>query len=76
MKNKGFISTIIIIIVALVLLKVWFDFDIIEFLKSPKVVEWTAYIRNVVIFIWDHYLSTAFHTVWNLILDLIERAKA
>lgn len=72
----GFITTIIIILVALVLLKVWFDFNIIDFLKSPKVSEWTAYLREVITFVWQHYLKDAFTAIWNFVADLIGRAKA
>lgn len=72
----GFITTIIIILVALVLLKVWFDFNIIDFLKSPKVSEWTTYLREVITFVWQHYLKDAFSAIWNFVTDLIGRAKA
>lgn len=67
---------IVILIVALILLKVWFDFNVIDFLKSPRVAEWIEYIREVIIFVWDHYLRTAFFAVWDIILELIARAKS
>lgn len=60
MKSKeGFISTIIIILVAIVLLKFWFGVNIIDVLKSPRVMEWTAYLRDVILFVW-HYVSDLF----------------
>ncbi len=35
MKEKGFVMKIVLIVVALVALKFYFDFDVIEWIKSP-----------------------------------------
>lgn len=35
LNNKGFITKIIVIVVALVALKYYLDFDIVEWVKSP-----------------------------------------
>ena len=35
-QNSGFIKLIIVIIVALVILKFFFDFDVIEYLQSNR----------------------------------------
>lgn len=73
--NGGFIMTIVIIIVAIVLLKFWFGFNIIDFLKTPKVSEWTSYIREFIAFVWTHYLKEAFTVLFNFIVDLIKGLK-
>lgn len=82
LKNKqnnvqqgGFIMTIVVILVAIVILKFWFGFNIIEFLKSPKVAEWTEYLREVIIFVWTHYLRDAFLAISNFVIDLIKSLK-
>jgi len=36
---KGFLKTIVLIIIALALLKIVWDFDIVKFLDNPKVKE-------------------------------------
>jgi len=69
--NGGFITAIIIIIIAIIILKFVFGFSIIDFLKSPRVGVWIAYVKEVAIFIWDHYLSGVAHAIWNLISKLI-----
>ena len=45
--NKGFIRLIIVIIVALVILKFFFDFDVIEYLQSDKFAPVWAYIGKI-----------------------------
>lgn len=74
-KSGGFITTIIVILVAIVVLKFVFGFNIIEFLRSPKVSEWTSYIKDVIVFVWTHYLAGAFSALWDLISKLFENLK-
>jgi len=68
MKNQnkaGFIKTIIIIIIALALLKFVFNFDIIEFVKRPKIAEVIHYIWNdIILFLWNNYIQAPFFWAW------------
>lgn len=65
MKNEnrytkdGFITAIIVILIAIVLLKFWFGVNIIDILKTPKVMAGAAYLRDVIVFLW-HYISDLF----------------
>lgn len=52
-NQKGFVTTIVLIIVALVALKYAFHFDLVEYLKSPepqsiisKIINWIKLIYN------------------------------
>ncbi len=65
-KDKGFLKIIILIIVALALLKFVFDFDIIEFLKTPKVADTVSYIWNdIILFLWDNYIKAPLGWTWD-----------
>lgn len=56
-RNHGFIGTIILIIAALVLLKVWFDFDVFKWLNTPKVKEFFTEFWNFLNYVWGKYLQ-------------------
>lgn len=45
-NNRGFIGRIILLIVAIIALKYFLDFDIIEWIKSPEVQEVIVPIIN------------------------------
>ena len=54
MNNKGFIKTILIIIIALAILKIVWDIDILDLLNHPTVREiWEAFI-NFLKLIWNY----------------------
>lgn len=76
MKNKqegGFLTIIVLIIIALALLKFVFDFDIIDFFKNPKVAETVSYIWNdVILFLWNNYISAPFWWVWEHVKVLVK----
>lgn len=36
-KNSGYITRIVLIIIALVFIKYYFDFDVVEWFKTPKI---------------------------------------
>lgn len=74
-NRRGFITAIVVVIVAIVLLRIWFGFNIIDFLKSPGVAEWTSYIRDVVIFVWNHYLKEISVTIWNFFLNIVNNFR-
>lgn len=58
-SKEGFITTIVVILIAIVLLKFWFGVNIIDVLKTPKVSAWAAYLRDVIVFVW-HYIADLF----------------
>jgi hypothetical protein len=74
MKHKnqdGFVTTIIVIIIALFLLKLLFNFNILDFLKTPKAQEALLYTQHVILLVWHNFLEKPVMYVWNLILSLI-----
>ena len=66
--ERGFISTIIVIVAALVLAKYYFDFNIIDFLKSPNVVEIWDYIKRFFEIIWNNFIKDPFFYLWDNII--------
>lgn len=67
-KDRGFVTAIIVIIIALVALKYAFHFDIVDFLKTPKVhdliIKILAFIEKVGFWLksaFDWLLYTAQH---------------
>ncbi len=59
--QRGFLQIIIVIIIALALLKFVFDFNIIDFIKKPKVAETISYIWNdIILFLWNNYIEGPF----------------
>jgi len=70
-KDQGFLTIIVLIIIALALLKFVFDFDIIDFFKTPKVAETISYIWNdVIVFLWSNYIKAPFFWAWDLFKTL------
>lgn len=61
MKN-GFIGTLLVIVVALVLLKYFFDFSLLEFLKSDRGREVLEYLKSIL-----DYMKDIAIRVWNYI---------
>lgn len=71
-RQRGFIGLIITLVVSLALLKYFFDFNIIEILKSPKVVEVFEYLKKAVLLVWNKFLLYPMAWFWNTIMvDLI-----
>ncbi|WKZ26753.1 MAG: hypothetical protein QY304_01470 [Candidatus Paceibacterota bacterium] len=52
-KQKGFLKTIILIIIALALLKLVWDFDIVEFINKPFVKAIWETIWSIIGPLWD-----------------------
>lgn len=71
---RGFIKTIILIIIALALLKFVFNFDIIDFLKRPDVVEWFSKVWNFVNDLWDRFIARLFWFAWDNLKILLSHA--
>jgi hypothetical protein len=66
-KNQGFISYIILIIVALGLLNYFFDWSIFEFLSSDKGQGTVSYLRDVISTGWS-YISAPVTFIWEEII--------
>lgn len=64
-NKKGFIRAIIIIIIALAIAKFVFNFNIIDFFKSPKAHETLVYVGNVIKLVWEKYISVALKFGWD-----------
>ncbi len=64
-KTKGFIKTIIIILVALALLKIVFNFNIFNFFKLPIIKDALDYIWKIIETVWNGGLSRIFFFVWD-----------
>lgn len=73
MKNRGFIASIVLIIVAIVLLKVWFDFDIFKWLNTPDIKNFFIKIWDIIVVIWNDYVKESFESLMKLIKDLARK---
>lgn len=65
--KRGFIGTIILIIVALALLKYFFGFDVLEASQTPQGQSTVGYIKAVVETVWS-YISGPVVFVWDKII--------
>ena len=57
MFRKGFISTIVVIIIALALLYYFFDWSIFDFASSERGQKTIEYIKAPVGFLWDKLIE-------------------
>lgn len=64
--QSGFIKTIILIVVAIIVLKFWFHIDVLSYLTSGQVSEWLLYVKKVVLVVWDNILHPLFIFIKNL----------
>lgn len=62
--NKGFVRTIILIVVILIVLG-YFGFDVESIIKSEKVQKNLNYVWDIVVKVWDLYLAKPFLFVWD-----------
>jgi len=85
-KKRGFISTILLIIVALALLKYFFDFSIFDAATSEQGRATVAYIREVlgtvwfyirtpVMYAWDEVAKPLFFFTFDSLRQLIEEGR-
>lgn len=73
MKKRGFISYIVIAIIAIVLLKVWFGFDFFKWLNTPEVKVFFYKVWDILKLIWDRYVSESFQSLVEFIKNLANR---
>ncbi|MEK9172005.1 MAG: hypothetical protein AAB782_02110 [Patescibacteria group bacterium] len=69
-RDKGFISWLILIIIALALLKYFFDWSIFDAAASEKGRETINYIREVLNTVWS-YIRVPVLFVWQKVLELL-----
>ena len=68
-RQKGFIGRLILIIIALVLLKYFFDWSIFDAASSEQGRKTVSYIKEVFNIAWD-YIDGPVLFVWNKILSI------
>lgn len=71
MLRKGFVSTVILIIIALALLYYFFDWSIFEFASSERGQKTLEYIKDVLALTWS-YLKAPVGFVWDKLIELIQ----
>ncbi len=70
--SQGFIGTIVLIVLALAGLKFFFNFNVLDFFRSPGFVSVISYIKEFFEIIWFKYIGGAFWYIWNnIVIDLI-----
>lgn len=57
--EKGFVSTIVLIVVALFILQYVFHIDIIGWIKSAKLIDWFNTLKNFLQTAWSKYIVGA-----------------
>ncbi len=67
-KEKGFINTIVLILLALILLKYFFNFSIFDYINPYKLWSIIMSILNPIIVFWNNYLVPIFAYFWNHII--------
>lgn len=78
-KNKGFIKTIILIIVALAILKYVFDIDVKDMIESATFQSILEIGKNLLSLMWDaalasiEFLKVAFEFSKNFVRELIKK---
>ena len=65
--DKGFIGTIILVIIGLAALKYFFDWDVFDAANTEEGQGTIAYIRNIFDFIWN-IIGTPVEFIWNNII--------
>lgn len=71
-KERGVIGTIILIVIGLGLAGYFFDFNIIEFLKSDAVQNIWDYTKRAALIIWENFLRTPVIYIWQeVVIDII-----
>jgi hypothetical protein len=57
--EKGFVSTIVLIVVALFILQYVFHVDVIGWIKSTKLIDWFTTLKNFLQTAWSKYIVGA-----------------
>jgi len=67
-KQAGFIGTIALVVVTLITIKYFFDFDIVKYLTSDKAGGVFEYIKRFFEIVWTKYIAGTFWYLWNNIV--------
>ena len=70
-KEMGFISWLILLVIALALLKYFLNWSIFDAIESERGRETVSYIREVLDVVWS-YARTPVLFVWQKILELLQ----
>ena len=70
-KDRGFISWLILLVIALALLKYFLNWSIFDAIESERGRETVSYIREVLDVVWS-YARTPVLFVWQKILELLQ----
>ena len=70
-RDKGFISWLILLVIALALLKYFLNWSIFDAIESERGRETVSYIREVLDVVWS-YARTPVLFVWQKILELLQ----
>ncbi|MBX4195472.1 hypothetical protein KW796_00745 [Candidatus Parcubacteria bacterium] len=65
--NRGFIGTIVLIIVALALAKYFLNFDVFSAAETPQGQSTVGYVKSIIDTVW-HYISGPAVFVWSKII--------
>ncbi len=68
-KDEGFIGWLILIIIALALLKYFFNFSIFDAAASEQGKDTISYIKNIVDVIWS-YIEKPVTWLWDRVVEL------
>lgn len=74
-KQKGFIKTIILIVIALIVLG-YFGFSLRDIIKSPTVHDNLQYFKEIVVDVWNLYLRAPIMYLWNEVVLRFLRSKS
>jgi hypothetical protein len=71
--QKGFIKTILIIVVALIILG-YFGYNLRDIINSPTVQDNLSFGKEVSIKVWQSFLRVPILFLWNIIISLIGKS--
>jgi len=85
-KEKGFIGYIILVVIALILLKYFFNWSIFEATATPQGQETVSYTRHVidviwvyvnpiVMWVWNNIIGPIFHLLWGTLEKILTSPK-
>ncbi|TAL49057.1 hypothetical protein EPN83_02165 [Patescibacteria group bacterium] len=66
--KRGFISTLLVLVLALILLKFVFDISPLDILRHPTVATVLSYVKKFFIIVWDKFIETPARFVWDKII--------
>jgi|GEM_PF-1945567 len=70
-KQTGFIGPIILVVLALIAVKYFYDFDIVKYLTHDKTGGVFEYIKRFFEIVWTKYIAGTFWYLWNnIVIDV------